>query len=567
METYFRTPEEHIASIRQEKFSLAPDGSLIAPNTLSDDLQRAISRLSQGLYSRETHFILELIQNAEDNRYEENEKPDLTFTLFSRDPTGTPKAEGALLVINNEAGFRSEDVKALCAIGQTTKTKREGYVGEKGIGFKSVFVVSSQPHILSAGYQFRFQEEPDPQAELGYIVPYWVSEVSPEIKKHGNKTCIVLPLKAGKLEGVAKELETIAPETVLFLSKLQGLTVQIEDQEPIEVIRDDTRRPLVQFVTGDQYVEFWVVEQEVHIPPDLHEEKREDITTRKVSVALPLTAKVSFKERVFAFLPTRVNSDFPFLINADFILSTSRETIQFDRPWNRWLRDCIAPAFIEAFESLLDEPKHRARAYSYIPLAGDDQEGFFQPTVEAIHNELSDRAVIWAFGGETLVKPREARLAPLKFRKLLSYAHIPTQLQNTPLVHPQIQTYGKQLKAIGVEDMSPEEVIECLKDESWLESQDPQWFIALHEYLNEQSWATEERLRELRLLPLQDGRISNTVEQPVYFPGEDVQEIRQLQAQVSSVLTIAFLNPKLYALLDGNQGVTQWLVDNYSITN
>ena len=76
------TPEAHIARIRKEKFGLAPDGSAAERNPLSDDLHGAIEQLSQELYSKETHFILELIQNAEDNDYDENVMPDLTFVLL-----------------------------------------------------------------------------------------------------------------------------------------------------------------------------------------------------------------------------------------------------------------------------------------------------------------------------------------------------------------------------------------------------------------------------------------------------------------------------------------------------
>ena len=44
-----------------------------------------------------------------------------------------------------------------------------------GIGFKSVFLVSSQPHIFSNGYCIKFREEPNPDCGIGYIVPEWVS--------------------------------------------------------------------------------------------------------------------------------------------------------------------------------------------------------------------------------------------------------------------------------------------------------------------------------------------------------------------------------------------------------
>jgi hypothetical protein len=45
-----------------------------------------------------------------------------------------------------------------------------------GIGFKSVFLVTAQPYIFSNGYQIRFNEEPCPHYNLGYIVPEWVEE-------------------------------------------------------------------------------------------------------------------------------------------------------------------------------------------------------------------------------------------------------------------------------------------------------------------------------------------------------------------------------------------------------
>lgn len=565
MQNTYDIPEQHIARIREEKFALSADGSLVRQNPLSEDLQRAIAHLSEGLYSKETHFILELIQNAEDNHYAEQVKPDLTFLLLSQDPTGTQEAEGSLLIINNEAGFRAADVKALCAVGETTKKKREGYVGEKGIGFKSVFVVSSQPHVFSNGYQFRFQERPDPQAELGYIVPYWVSDVPPELQRYGGKTCIILPLKAGKREEVVKELGAIAPETILFLSKLQGLTIQIGDEEPIEVIRDDSKRPLVQFVTGEEYVEFWVADYQAAAPSDLHEEKREGITTRKVSVALPLKEIERFKGRVFAFLPTEVNSGLPFLLNGDFILSASRETIQFDRPWNRWLRDCIAPTFIQAFEGLLSDVPHWATAYAHIPLVDGVQEEFFLPSVEAIYSGLRERAVVWTLNDEGLVKPSEARLAPFEFRELINPGNLPAQLRKTPLVHPKIQTYREQLKSIGVKSLSHDEISCCLQDDAWLDTQNLDWFVRLYKYLQRQSWATEEWLRGLNLLPVDGGGRTSSGAQSVYLPTNEAHEILAVNAQISSVLDIAFLSPELYAVIRDDQMLIKWLTDTLGV--
>ncbi len=64
-------PKEVIESIRRDKFYLYDDVVYNA-NPLVSDLQNAVSQLSEGLYKKETHFLFELIQNAEDNTYPEH---------------------------------------------------------------------------------------------------------------------------------------------------------------------------------------------------------------------------------------------------------------------------------------------------------------------------------------------------------------------------------------------------------------------------------------------------------------------------------------------------------------
>jgi hypothetical protein len=94
-------------------------------------------RLSDELYSKPTRFILELIQNTDGNRYDYG-VPKLTIIY---------RKGGFLWIGCNENGFKPEDVQALCRIGGSTKKNlgsRRGYIGEKGIGFKSVFKVADK---------------------------------------------------------------------------------------------------------------------------------------------------------------------------------------------------------------------------------------------------------------------------------------------------------------------------------------------------------------------------------------------------------------------------------------
>jgi hypothetical protein len=69
------------------------------------------------------HFILELIQNAEDNSYPEGQEPQLLFSLAPGDPTaggdnGNQGTQMTLGLFNNEVGFKEENVDALCSVGE-----------------------------------------------------------------------------------------------------------------------------------------------------------------------------------------------------------------------------------------------------------------------------------------------------------------------------------------------------------------------------------------------------------------------------------------------------------------
>ncbi|KAF5459583.1 hypothetical protein F2P56_019521 [Juglans regia] len=122
------TAREHIKEIRRKKFSIGGE-----PNPLTEDLHQAVRNLSAELYAKDVHFLMELIQNAEDNEYMEGVGPSLEFLITSEDITGTG-APSTLLIFNNEKGFSSKNIDSICSVGRSTKkgNRKRGYIGEKG---------------------------------------------------------------------------------------------------------------------------------------------------------------------------------------------------------------------------------------------------------------------------------------------------------------------------------------------------------------------------------------------------------------------------------------------------
>lgn len=510
------SPQQHIERIRWDKFGWKADGSK-APNSLEQDLRHALKHLAEELYSQKHHFILELIQNAEDNKYRDGDTPMLSLQLLPDDPTGTPDAEGCLLLLNNEEGFQPEHVESLCSSLPSKKKKAEGYIGEKGIGFKSVFQVTARPHIFSNGYQFCFRH-PEGDHDLGYIVPHWVE--IPEILRDNNvRTAILLPLLPGQRESLAAELLAIAPETILFLAKLSALRIDTGAAKRT-VIRDG-RDGLVTLHAGDSETRYFVVRASCPRSKDLAEEKRAGIERRELTIAFPLDAANDCTGRIFAFLPTRCDSGFPFLVNADFLLTANRESILDGRPWNQWLRNCIAPAFVLAFKALLKQEDQRSGAYRFIPLQSDLRQQtseFFRSVVDAIHKSLRDDECVWTEGGG-FVQPGRAWFAGKAERALLQTADAPPRLTAFRFVAPELEQWHQRLDPLRVQRFSPANFLEVINDQSWLQKRDEDWWESALQFLAE-SKVDAAAVAQIPLLHCADGVCRKPMPSEVFLNGE-----------------------------------------------
>eukprot|EP01018_Ginkgo_biloba_P001287 Gb_17259 [translate_table: standard] len=104
-------------------------------NPLTEDLHHGVKHLSAELYTKDVHFLMELIKSsAENNEYPLSVKPSLEFVFTKRDITGVG-ATTTLLIFNNEKGFSKENIESLSNVVQSTKKgKRQGgYIGEKDV--------------------------------------------------------------------------------------------------------------------------------------------------------------------------------------------------------------------------------------------------------------------------------------------------------------------------------------------------------------------------------------------------------------------------------------------------
>ncbi|XP_021754621.1 uncharacterized protein LOC110719947 [Chenopodium quinoa] len=420
--------KEHIQEIRTKKFSIGAKH----PNPLTFDLHRAVTRLSAELYTKDVHFLMELIQNAEDNEYGEEVEPTLELVLTKRDITGSG-APATLVVFNNEVGFSMQNIVSLCSVGRSTKKGKrdQGFIGEKGIGFKSVFLVSKEPHIISNGYKVKFTEEPDRSCGIGYIVPEWVGDkslISNIQSVYGSNriiptTTIVLPLKPEKIESVKEQLSQLHPELLLFLCKIKKLYVRSSNsyyKDASDVcaisISHETQHVVVRSKKADSRVvhlavggaegsdeescQYYIWRQMFPVMTENKVHGREDVKEWTISLAFPvgnrLTRGTSSSVGVFAFLPTMMVTNFPFIIQADFLLSSSRESILLDNKWNLGILKCVPSAFLNAFTSCVKERSTLftiAKTFKFLPVE-ESPIAQFDEVRESIRLMLCDAKIM-----------------------------------------------------------------------------------------------------------------------------------------------------------------------------
>lgn len=206
-------------------------------------VNRSINLLSNEIYSTDGRVFEELIQNADDNTYPTESHPKLFFYLEN---SNTP----ILWMAMNECGLTDENVKSICSLAESTKSNDKLTIGEKGIGFKSVFRITQTPQIYSKQFSFSLSSDPDPEVGVSFIVPRSIQPIpdhylksfsilaSAVINEDFNSTSFIagtimrFPLKDSSVQKVNSAITGATGASLVFLRKLHSITYITSQFDP-----------------------------------------------------------------------------------------------------------------------------------------------------------------------------------------------------------------------------------------------------------------------------------------------------------------------------------------------
>ncbi|KAK2591572.1 hypothetical protein QQS21_010742 [Conoideocrella luteorostrata] len=508
-------------------------------------------RLAKNVYSSKARFIFELLQNADDNSYTKakglGEPPKVDFHVYPHQ----------IVMECNEDGFTEENLSAICSVGKSSKAGAQGYIGEKGIGFKSVFMVASKVHIQSGAFSFSFSHESG-QSGIGMISPEW-EDTQEDLSTPLTRTTLHLhhggdpALRAKLNKRIKSQFSEIQETFLLFTRRVRKVGITYYDEQAqqtssiayaVDISHDNFATVTKKTTTNAQSRQeskFYHVTKytATNIAKDenrAYSEKEMAARTyakSEIVLAFPLSATsvpVINSQNIFAFFPVR-DAGFNFIIQADFVTEASRQDIVHDSPRNATLLDGMATAFSRAVVQFCHhETSLRFQWIRYLPEMNDRTlNPFWRTLVDKIANNLSSLNCLYGHKTQCLHHVRDlVRLEdelqdengqPLfddrTVEQIISPAYAKMDLEL-------LSKYG--LKLAGFD-----EIIAWVKDDlnagphsryrSAKTTED--WHQRVSNLLLsllDKGGAFSETVKKLDLVPLEDGIYVSASSVPVYFP-------------------------------------------------
>ena len=472
------------------------------------------------LYADRTHFIFELLQNAEDalRRRTSGGPRSITFEIGER----------ALTIRHFGEPFNEDDVRSICGIAKSTKRLTD--IGRFGIGFKSVYAWTDRPEIHSGGSDFAIEN---------YVHPV----ATAEIERAAVETVIIIPFKEGVAdahEEINEALADAAHDALRFLREIDEIKWHVNGdlagryRRERETLDDGVHRVATvgrqeESETGSEWLVF----------SDPVERGGERIGHVEIAFAhVPETANSParitsvYPSPLCAYFPTDLSTPLDFLIQGPYRTTPARDNVPSGDEWNQallaqtaellkptlvWLRD-HGYLTVDALALMpIDEQRFIRERQFARPSASTDsprEPTRFYPLFQAVKDALSENALLPTFSGGH-VRPEQGLLSGTEaLRKLFSIDQLKASFGltgNVAWLDPQITAnrardlYDYLRSTLGVREVDTEQIIRQM-DKAFLEQQSDEWIHSLYEFLNNQAALRKQNwFAGLPLMRLEDG--------------------------------------------------------------
>ena len=511
-----------------------------------------VGRQLANLYADRSHFILELLQNAEDALGKRGEEWRGTRAVSFR------LTKDELRFKHSGRPFDEADVRGICEIGESDKAEDVTAVGRFGIGFKSVYKITDRPEIHSG---------PEDFAVENYVWPVAV----PAVERDAGDTVFVFPLKSDEeylYDDIAEGLRGLSASTLLFLHQIEEIEWSVDDGRSGHYLRDpETMEDGIRKVTviGEEFGQQDVSEEWLVFSRPVTSDEGKPAGYVEVAFSLETEAQkiqpVS-DSRLVAFFPTDVRTHLGFLIQGPYQTTPSRDNVPSYVPWNKHLVEETSRLLVQALRWLRDRGDLTTDVLRCLPLDWGRYRLHvsrveygplprFAPLFNATKQAISTERLLPSQGSGYVSASRALLGRTEGIRQLFSTSQLAALYGNgrekywlsgdiTQDRTPQIRDY--LMNELGVEEIDPESITRKLY-RTFLEAQSDDWIRQLYEFLGGQRAIVQmltQRHRYDRLttpiVRLTDGKHVRLGlgEREVFLPGEGETDFPTVRRSVCS---------------------------------
>lgn len=477
-------------------------------------------RMTAGMYADPSHFIIELLQNAEDALGKRPAGWDGSKTV------SFAVGEDCVEIAHYGRPFNEEDVRGIVITRSSTKADDLNDIGQFGVGFKSVFNITDRPEIRSGDANFAIEE---------LLIPVRLNAIpgiDPEM------TLFRLPLNDNGIAGredIIDRLADLDARTLLFLRHTGGIT-WCADQgrkgglyRQTENLGHNVRKAVITRENAAGYVESserWVV-----FSRPVADNGR---PAGSVEIAFRFSdgddggLQSLVNPMLTVFFPTTVETHLGFLMHGPYRTTPNRENVPMADEWNQALMRETAALIPEALLWLKDNRLLDAKTLNGFPVREMNER--YRPLYDATKAALMSRALLPCSNGSYHPAGKTRLGGTEALRRLFSprqLAEIYGESGHLFWVAGDISAdrFGDLRRYIrdelGVTDLTPDSLLPLLRNcRAFLESGTDKWVRRLYEFFAQQP-ALYDRMQDVPLLRLADGRhIAAGDEIQPFLPGK-----------------------------------------------
>jgi hypothetical protein len=336
------------------------------------------------LYSDRTHFVFELLQNAEDAR-----ATKVSFSLFA----------DHLEVRHDGRYFNEMDVRGVCGVDEGTKGDDLTKIGKFGIGFKSVYAYTTRPEIHSGSEHFYIENYVRPyQAELRDAEETWT-------------TLFIFPFNHTQVttaqahKEIEERLGSLSVRTLLFLRNIAQIEWKVDGGAAGTYSREEFADVGVRHVkvmahhgaAQGEEKDWLIFERPVQLVedrPPVRVEIAFKVVTDKTT-GKPVIDGIS-NSNLVVFFPTEKPTNLGFLVQGPFRTTPARDNIPHDDETNKKLIEEIANLIATTLDDLRTMGLLTVGVLESMPIrpASFPRLSMFRPIYDRVREALRTRALL-----------------------------------------------------------------------------------------------------------------------------------------------------------------------------